>query len=283
MTIREISYKGNNILYFPQENTEYKNSRLLAGIPFLHPWVNRLEKEEIYWGDTYNWKNKRSSIIRYQEGLPIHGLLLKTNRWENIKTNKNKIQAVYNFHHKDELNIFPFPHEINLGYEIEDLKSLNGCELKVKIDVTNLSYEIFPVVFGFHPYFSINGYNRNDLKIHIPESNYWVNDNRKIPTGELKPSLELKELKSLDHVITNFKRKKFILEYPDKFIEIIPEIDMDHMAIFNPPDKDFICIEPMTAPTNAFELYRKGIYRSMKTIQPGQTFQTGYKIRVIYK
>ena len=47
------------------------------------------------------------------------------------------------------------------------------------------------------------------------------------------------------------------------------------------PNRDFICFEPMTGPTNAFNLAHRGIYKELQTIPAGPTWQESYWIRPI--
>lgn len=276
-TISNIRFLNKSILYFPMKEEEYKNEKRLAGNPFLHPWVNRLREEKIIWKEEYNWDKKDTHIIRYQNGLPIHGLLLKSSRWTYEK-NENQILGTYIFNSKEELNIFPFEHKIQMKYELNKINS--NCEINVQFKIENLSSKEMPVVSGFHPYFSTIGYNKKDIKIVIPPSMYWENDSSKIPTGKLKNKKEILHIQHLDHVFTDFNNQTFSLIFPDYSIEIIPEKDMDQMVVFSPEDKDFICIEPMTAPTNAFELYKNKYFNNMKTVKPGKYFQTGFSIKL---
>ncbi|MBK7506448.1 MAG: hypothetical protein IPI52_15770 [Bacteroidetes bacterium] len=71
-TICSILKKNKEYLYFPYELKAYKNISQLAGIPFMHPWANRLEGDFIL-------LNKTSTIFQntfnplYQEmGIIYH-------------------------------------------------------------------------------------------------------------------------------------------------------------------------------------------------------------------
>jgi aldose 1-epimerase len=50
-------------------------------------------------------------------------------------------------------------------------------------------------------------------------------------------------------------------------------------VVYAPPGRNFICFEPMTAPTNAFNLAQRGLYKHLQSIAPGATWRERYTIR----
>ena len=67
-TICSILKKNKEYLYFPYELKAYKNISQLAGIPFMHPWANRLEGDFIFI-KTKNNNNKQQQQTKERQPL----------------------------------------------------------------------------------------------------------------------------------------------------------------------------------------------------------------------
>jgi aldose 1-epimerase len=50
-------------------------------------------------------------------------------------------------------------------------------------------------------------------------------------------------------------------------------------VVYAPAGRDFICFEPMTGPTNAFNLHHEGKYKDLQTIQPEGKWVESFWIR----
>jgi len=50
-------------------------------------------------------------------------------------------------------------------------------------------------------------------------------------------------------------------------------------VIYAPKGRPFICFEPMTGLTNAFNLAHAGLYRDLQSIPPGDAWQESFWIR----
>src|SRR5262245_63253712 len=89
----------------------HRGDELLAvdGIPFLYPWANRIA------GFGYDALGRRVQLDRAsplleldQNGLPIHGVLKRWGRWEQLGDEAVELDwAAYD----ELLEAFPFPHE----------------------------------------------------------------------------------------------------------------------------------------------------------------------------
>ena len=49
-------------------------------------------------------------------------------------------------------------------------------------------------------------------------------------------------------------------------------------VVFAPPGKGFICFEPMSAITNAFNLAQRGLYKELQSIPPGGMWRESFWI-----
>jgi aldose 1-epimerase len=50
-------------------------------------------------------------------------------------------------------------------------------------------------------------------------------------------------------------------------------------VLYAPPGKPFLCFEPMTAITNAFNLAQEGKYDELQEVGPGESWEERFWIR----
>jgi aldose 1-epimerase len=50
-------------------------------------------------------------------------------------------------------------------------------------------------------------------------------------------------------------------------------------VVYAPPGRNFICFEPMSGITNAFNLQQAGLYHDLQSIPPGGRWEESFWIR----
>lgn len=165
---------------------------------------------------------------------------------------------------------------------------LTGTELQVETAIQNLSGEAMPLAIGFHPYFQVNDAPRDEWTVHLAARDHVVLSKALIPTGERKP-VEAKgplSLKSsqLDDVFTNLVRNaeglaEFWVKGKKEQVSVIYGPKYTVAVAYAPPGRGFICFEPMTGLTNAFNLAQAGLYPELQSIPAGQTWTESFWIR----
>jgi aldose 1-epimerase len=268
----ELKVHGKNILFFPDVKlSDFQKKPMQYGIPFLAPWANRLD-DTAFWanGKKYTFNLGLGNIRTDGRNLPIHGLLSNV-AWQvtDVGADEKSAHVTSRFEfwkQPDLMAQWPFAHQYEMTYRLA-----NGA-LEVKTTVTNLSSEAMPVVLGFHPYYRIPDIPRDEWILRMPAAKAVVADDRRIPTGELKPNdlpnpLPLKG-HTLDDGFTDLDRNSmkqavFSIESGEKKIELVFGPLYPLAVIWepaSPPGRsyDFICIEPMTGPTNATNLDHAG-------------------------
>jgi aldose 1-epimerase len=283
-----MTVRGNNILWWPFKSVaEMKANPALCGVPFLEPWANRLDQDAFYAnGKKYLLNTELGNVRRDGNQKPIHGLLLFSADWKVVKLEGDGKSArvtsrLEYWRHPDLMAQFPFAHTIDMTYRLAD-----GA-LEVETVVENQSSDSMPVGAGYHPYFQLPDVPRDQWKVHVAAREHLELSPLLIPTGERKPvalpdpvSLATTEL---DDVFSGLVRgqdnhAEFWVEGGGRRVSVIYGPKYSVAVIYAPPGKDFICFEPMSAITNAFNLAHAGIYKELQSIASGGTWRESFWI-----
>jgi galactose mutarotase-like enzyme len=244
------------------------------GIPFLYPWANRLAAFDYSVLGKHVELDRESGLLELdQNGLPIHGLLRKWGAWE-VEEGARTLAAALNFGDENKLlEAFPFPHTLRLEIQIEDSR------LSIATSVAADQGADVPISFGFHPYFRLPGVPREEWWIELPVRERLVLDDLMIPTGEREPAGDLDGPlgeRSFDDGYAGVDTgRPFALAGGGRRIEVRFDERFPFAQVYTPPAAEFICFEPMTAPTNAL---RSG--RDLPIARAGSTFTATWTIAV---
>jgi galactose mutarotase-like enzyme len=244
------------------------------GIPFLYPWANRLAAFDYSVLGKHVVLDRDSPLLeRDQNGLPIHGLLRHWSSWE-VEVGDRRLAAALDFGTEEQLlAAFPFPHTLRLEIALED------SQMSIATTVGADRGEAVPVSFGFHPYFRIPGAPRAQWEIEVPVRERLVLDDHMIPTGEREPAGDLDGLlgdRAFDDAFAGVEPgRPFAVAAAGRRIEVRFDERFPFAQIYTPPGAEFICFEPMTAPTNAL---RSG--QDLPIASPGSTFTATWTIAV---
>jgi aldose 1-epimerase len=292
--VYELKVHQKNIIFFPaMKLSEFQRKPMQTGIPFLAPWANRLDSDG-FWanGKRYNFNAALGNYRKDGRGLPIHGLLGASMPWRVTGMGADKVSAYVTsrleyWRQPDLMAQWPFAHEYEMTYRLSE-----GA-LEVKTAVANLSSEAMPLGIGFHPYYRIPDVARDQWVLRNPARKAIVTDDRLIPTGEFK-AVELPNPiplkgRTLDDGFTDLERDargmaRFSIEAEDKKIEILFGPKFPVAVIWQPAlppgqASGFICVEPMTGPTNAINLNHAGKYGELQTIPAGGKWIESFWIR----
>jgi len=286
----EMLVNGTNALWWPFKTlTEFKARPTLCGVPLLAPWANRLD-EDGFWsgGKHYKFNRDLKNIRPDQNNNPIHGLLTFASQWEVVDTKADdsagaQVTSRLEFwRYPDFMAQFPFAHTLYMTYRLQ-----NGL-LEVRTTLENHSTETMPVSFGFHPYFHISDAPRDSWTVRLPAREQVVLNPQLMPTGENKPmpyqeGIALKGV-ALDDVFTGLIRGEsgradFGVTGTKQHISVLYGENYPVAVVYAPPGRDFICFEPMSGPTNAFNLNHAGKYPELQTVPPGGKWEGSFWIR----
>jgi galactose mutarotase-like enzyme len=257
----------------------YAERGAVMGIPFLHPWANRLA------GFSYSLYGRDvrlphgPPLVRCDEhGLPIHGLLAASPYWELEALEAGAAGArgrsVLDFAAHPELAAaFPFPHEVRVE------ATLTPERLTIATSIRPTGGAPVPISFGFHPYLRLPGADRAGWVVTLPHRRHLLLDDRGVPTGDTEEraaaAFELGDRHYDDGYDQLPDGAEFSVSDGSRTITVTFERGYPVGQVFAPPGSLFICFEPMTAPTNAL---RTG--DGLRRVVPGREFTAVFSIEV---
>jgi galactose mutarotase-like enzyme len=281
MVCCSLRHRGEELLGQRGGLRAYVERHSTMGIPFLHPWANRLG------ADRFELAGRRVDLTlpglplkRDAAGLPIHGLLSAAPGWRVERHAELEaggvLAASFDFAaYPHLLEAFPFPHLV----EIE--ATLVEGSLEIATSLTATGEVAVPVAFGFHPYLRLPGVPRAEWILDAPVHERLVLDDRGLPTGDReRAAIEpgpLADRTYDDAFRAPSPGTAFSLTGPDHRIELRMDSGYPFTQIYAPSDTDAVAIEPMTAPTDAL----LGAGPDLTFVQPGETFAADFSISVL--
>ncbi|AFZ35492.1 Aldose 1-epimerase [Stanieria cyanosphaera PCC 7437] len=248
--------KEEEILYLDQERFTHPELSIRGGIPILFPICGNLPN------NSYTYQNQT-----YQ--LKQHGFA-RDLPWKVIETNDHDCASMTLALQSDEqtLMVYPFEFEITFTYQ------LKRNSLRILQTYHNQSEAIMPFATGLHPYFQVEA--KNQLQFEIPATFY--QDQVSKETYPFKGKFDFTQAE-IDVAFTQI----------DKHHTAIADLNKNHKISINYSDcystlvfwtikgKDYVCLEPWTAPRNALNTQEKLI-----CLEPGNTFDSVVEINLSY-
>jgi aldose 1-epimerase len=245
-----------------------------AGIPFLHPWANRLA-EPLYrvLGQQVELDVSSHLLHLDEHGLPMHGVPWSLLSWIVTEARADYVAARLEWSSSDLLAIFPFRHRVELAATIRP----GGLTLETTLAAG--SDGPVPVSFGFHPYLSLPERPRASWQLQLPAMRKLVLDKRGIPTGDEEAfggfNAQLGECSFDDGFALTEGRTSFSVAGATRKISVDLLEGYRYAQVFAPSDKDYIALEPMTAPTSALTTNR-----GLRMVAPGERFRAVFRISI---
>jgi len=285
----EMKVNGKNLFWLPYATlAELHAKPTHAGNPFLAPWANRLD-QDAFWanGKKYLLNADLGNFGRDQNRKPIHGLVTFTAAWEVIGLESDDRHAQVTsrlefWRHPDWMAQFPFAHTIEMTYRLQD-----GA-LEVATRIENHSVEPMPVAVGYHPYFRLHDAPRDQWTVHLSARDHLALSKELIPTGERMPVSFPDPMPlagtQLDDVFSNLVRDadgraEFWVQGRREKISVIYGPKYTVAVAYAPAGREFICFEPMSAITNAFNLAHAGLYQELQSVPARGRWQESFWIK----
>jgi galactose mutarotase-like enzyme len=275
-----LRHRGEELLGQRGGLATYVARRSTMGIPFLHPWANRVGamRFEVAGREVVLDSGEARPSLD-PSGLPMHGLLSAAPGWRverhEAAGDDAVLAATFDFAaHGGLMAAFPFPHEIRLEAALAE----NALSITTTIRPTG---EVaVPISFGYHPYFRLPGVARSEWLVEIPVRERLTLDERMLPTGERLPvQIGAGPLGSRtfdDAYLAPPGSAPLVLAGGGRRIEVSFGPGYPYAQVYAPDDDDVIALEPMTAPTNA--LVTGG--PELPLVEPGGSFDATFTITI---
>jgi aldose 1-epimerase len=235
------------------------------GLPLLYPWANRLSATQYtVAGQTVQLQEGARGLRFDAPGIPMHGVMAAAPEW-TVQAGDASLRATFDFGaHPELLASFPFPHRIEYAV------SLRNRRLTVDLTVTPTGDVAVPLAFGFHPYLTLPGVPRAQWQIEVPALRHLPVDDRGLPTGEAIPQpaepFTLGDRHFDDGYDSVAPGSRFVVAGGGRRLTVVLEQGYPAAQLFAPLGQEFICFEPMAAPTNALVTGR-----GLRLVQPGSS------------
>ncbi len=275
-----LRHRGEELLGQRGGLRTYIEERSTMGIPFLHPWANRVAGARFsVGGREVVLDSGQAPVALGPGGLPIHGLLAAASGWQVDRHEAvgggGVVTASFDFaRHEELMAAFPFPHKVLFE------ASLRGTTLTVTTGVHASGDTRVPISFGYHPYLRLPGVDRADWNVGIPVRERLKLDRRMLPTGEREPvavaSGPLGTREFDDEYLAPTDAAPFVLAGGGRRIELSVGRGYRFAQVYAPADDDVVAFEPMTAPTNS--LVAGG--PDLPLIEPGGRYEASFSIAV---
>jgi aldose 1-epimerase len=281
MLCRSLRHREQELLAQNAGLAAYAVRGKTMGIPLLYPWANRLaDFDYSVAGRTVTVPHDPDRIALDGDGLPIHGVIGGRLRWELTNPPESDAQSLTARLRWSESQLpgpfeaFPFRHDLLYEARLEEGR------LEVTIVVDACGEDVVPVAFGLHPYLSPPGVARERYMVELPPMRHLKLDAEQIPIGSEEDlaarrfELAKNELDDgFDHVA---EPARFAVEGGTRRVELEFVEGYPCAQVYAPRTGQFICYEPMTAPTNAL---RSG--SGLRVLEPGERYSATFVLRVV--
>lgn len=269
-----LRHRGSEILRRVEDLEAAGAKGSTAGIPLLHPWANRLAGYRYRAGGREVNLDPESPLLHLDEHrLPIHGIPWSMLAWDLIEARQDGLVAHLEWTQGELLAVFPFPHRLELAV------MLLPDVLTLETTLVASPEGPVPVSFGFHPYFGIPGCARAQWRLELPAMRKLVLDRRNIPTGEEEPfegfADQLGDHNFDDCFSLIEERPSFTLTGAGRRITVEFLAGYRYAQVFAPKAKEFVALEPMTAPTNALTSSH-----GLHLVEAGRKFSAAFRISI---
>jgi len=285
MNLTSLVVGGEDRLVLPLPLDEFMTVPKTGGVPLLHPWANRLR------GDVWSFDGVDidlatvAGLKRDGAGLPMHGLLLRATDWsvETINARNAIVGRLDWGADRPAFAAFPFEHAVevewSLGIEVPGVVAAT-CRFAVDAGPRDV-----PIATGWHPYLRPRaGVDRGSIRLTVPTARRASLDDRGLPVlgDDGRPTLAapidvsgpLGDRTFDDLHRTGDDGWTATVAADDASIELEADRAWRWMQLYAPAGSEFVCVEPMLAPTAALsdgEAVR---------VAAGSRFEASFTIRV---
>jgi galactose mutarotase-like enzyme len=279
MLCSSLLHRGEELLAQNAGVEAYARDGKTMGIPLLYPWANRLAGFQYSLaGRTVHVPRDTTRVAVDQNGLPIHGVIGGRLAWELTSERATDVSSLaarlqWSDDRPELFEVFPFRHELGFRAQLEHGR------LEIELTAWASGADVVPLAFGFHPYLSLPNAPRETWLIDLPAMRRLELDATQIPTGagqaQTSRRFELAELEFDDGFDDVASPATFLATAAGRRIELELLEGYPCAQVFAPRTGQFICFEPMAAPTNAL-----ASGEGLKLLDPGERYTAGFSVSI---
>jgi galactose mutarotase-like enzyme len=221
---------GEDIFYLDRERFKDPNLSVRGGVPILFPICGNLPD------NTYQYEGRNYTLKQhgFARDLPWQVSKQSSETAASLTLELNSNEATR--------QVYPFDFQLICTYQLQ------GNSLKIHQKVINLSPKKMPFSIGFHPYFKVTDKTR--LSFDIPSSQYLDQGTKTLHSYSGNFDFNLEEIDAAFPQITrhqssfsdSYHQRQIVLGYDDLYTTLV---------FWTLKDKNYICLEPWSAPRNA--------------------------------
>jgi len=272
MTGVSLRSRGGECLALPGGLDALRSGRT-GGLPLLAPWANRLARRR-YRAAGVAVSLEGIDLPVDDHGLPIHGFLVGAPGWSVDRLSTRGDAARVQASIAVDAPAFPFPHRIEVTAIVRE------PVLRVDTTIVPTGRRSVPIAFGWHPYLRLPEGPRRSWRLRLPPRRHLALDHDGIPTGAVRP--ERAEVEPIgprtfdDGYALGRNRRLAIESEQGHSLEMRGDTNYPYAQVWVPPGRQFVALEPMTAPTNAL------VDRTAPVVRRGDTFTASYSLTLTH-
>jgi aldose 1-epimerase len=265
-----LRFRGEELLNLSGGVARYEQGHQ-TGLPLLAPWANRLNGWR-YEVDGVEVDLEGLALGTDPNGLPIHGTMTAQKGWEVLASSASALRARFDYGARpDLLAAFPFPHDLIVDVAVD------ADALRVTTSVVPTGDRAVPICFGWHPYLRLPGPPRREWRLALPAREHLELDRGSLPTGASKAQpAEADPVgdRTFDDLYALGADRVLAIEVGGVRVAVAYDEGYPFAQVYAPPNAGFVCLEPMTAPTNALGT------GAAPLVAPGDSFTARFSINV---
>lgn len=253
-----------------------------TGNPVLFPFPNRIRDAK------FSWEGREYALPKSDNNgrNSIHGFVCRL-PWRVVDQGADGNQAWITGEFQGSKDAPDLGKHWPADYRIKLTYRFLGARLRLDIEVHNPDQKTLPFGLGFHPYFSLSGFGREEAVVGVPARKYWPlaeNLPASLPQGvegmrDLREGKEVGTLQ-LDDVLTDVDqgdrnaeglfRFGWLLDWQKRRrLDLFCSPSFRELVVFSPIHREAFCIEPYTCVTDAANLANKGWETGWLALAPG--------------
>jgi aldose 1-epimerase len=248
--ISDLSFDGFDV-FRPLSTESIKLLKSAKGGNFpLVPFSNRIKNSKFHFNNTLYKLDENKSVSPHS--IHGHGYIGK---WSII--DQTPSSALISYSH------YPLKAGWPWAYEVKQEINLEKSSCSIRLSIINKSNSSMPIGFGFHPFFNFN----DNVTLEFDAEREWIGLPESFPnkTQNIKNNFNVKNGANLWKIektvcYENFKGN-IKINWIDQQKSVTIEVDkiFNHLIVHVPKGGDYFCIEPVSHPTDGFNLAYKKI------------------------